>query len=121
MLNYINLYPNFIYLLTRHYLMISSQSKNVIIYAEEFSQFILNRYRNSPSHLKFILLTLTIFFYIHCFFIFFLSFSDTSTQMKCKLIKTWKYSQIKPLRDFIKFHETLFDLYSLSNLNHSID
>jgi hypothetical protein len=41
--------------------------------------------------------------------------------MKCKLIKTWKYSQIKPLRDFIKFHESLFDLYSISNLNHSID
>lgn len=115
------LYLNFTFLFAAHYIFVSPHSKITSCNAKDLSNFIINVFNHSPKHLKLFLKILAIFYYFNCVLFFFYNFTITSHHIKHNLINRWKYSRFKPLRDFIRFHETLSDFYSISKPNKSID
>ena len=115
------LYLNFSFLFANHYISVSPQSSIASLNSNALSDFITKMYKSSPNHIQLFLQILSIFFYLNCLLFFLHKFTNSSITIRYNLINDWKYSQFKSLRDFIRFHETLSDFYSISKLNKSID
>ena len=115
------LYLNFSFLFANHYISVSPHSSITSLNANALSDFIIEGYKRSPNHIQLFLQIILIFYYLNCYLYFFHKFTNSSILIRYNLINNWKYSRFKPLRDFIRFHETLSDFYSISKLNKSID
>lgn len=116
-----NFHLNFTFIFASHYISVFSNSKITFLNAKALSDFILISYKSSPNHIQLFLQILSFMFYLNCFLFFFQNFTNSSNVTRYNLINIWKYSRFKPLRDFIRYHEILFDFYSISKFNNYID
>ena len=79
------------------------------------ANFVLLQMENMPDYLRLPFRWVTLFFGLHTILFYGRPFYRLAPAKRQKVILSWKNSFLSPLRDFIRFHESLVTVSVYSN------